>query len=301
MERKITIFHAKIVSDLDRGFENMLVGFHGQTIYHNSHEKISKQLGDGKLLNHLTKKKIIYNFRKKDISNNGEGAPLAPIFHQLLVSNNRIETPVCILNIGGISNITVINDKTDNTKIYSKDLGPGNCLMNSWVRKNSDLKYDKDGNLASSGEINTIILEQAQELYANRINKDKLSFDVSDFDISFARGLTLEDGVATLTEFTSKVISESLNDYLSYFDRKIKNVLVCGGGRKNKLLIKKIKNFTLSSVDLDLIDKYGVDGDYIESQAFAFIAIRSLKNLPITFPNTTGCKKPNSGGELIEN
>ena len=169
------------------------------------------------------------------------------------------------------------------------------------MRKNSDLKYDKDGNLASSGEINTIILEQAQELYANRINKDKLSFDVSDFDISFARGLTLEDGVATLTEFTSKVISESLNDYLSYFDRKIKNVLVLGGGRKNKLLIKKIKNFTLSSVDPDLIDKYGVDGDYIESQAFAFIAIRSLKNLPITFPNTTGCKKPNSGGELIEN
>ena len=111
------------------------------------------------------------------------------------------------------------------------------------MRKNSDLKYDKDGNLASSGEINTIILEQAQELYANRINKDKLSFDVSDFDISFARGLTLEDGVATLTEFTSKVISESLNDYLSYFDRKIKNVLVCGGGRKNKLLIKKIKKF----------------------------------------------------------
>ena len=103
LERKITLFHAKVIKELEFNYQDLLVGFHGQTIYHNSQEKISRQLGDGRLLNQLSKKKIIFNFRNNDILNGGEGAPLAPIFHQLIASQKKIQLPVCFLNIGGIS------------------------------------------------------------------------------------------------------------------------------------------------------------------------------------------------------
>ena len=186
LERKITLFHAKIIEHLNLNDET-IIGFHGQTIYHNSEEKISKQLGNGKLLNQLTKK-IVFNFRKNDILNGGEGAPLTPIFHKLLATQNNIKLPVCFLNIGGISNITIIRTIKNQIEIYSKDIGPGNCLMDSWIRKNSNKKFDYDGKLAASGSKNEIIFEQAQELYMNRNNKKKRSFDTNDFDISLSEG-----------------------------------------------------------------------------------------------------------------
>ena len=275
------------------------MGFHGQTIYHNPKEKISRQLGNGKLLNQLTKKRIVYNFRSNDILNGGQGAPLTPIFHHLICIQNKIQLPICFLNIGGISNITVIRDRSDLSKLFSKDIGPGNCLIDSWVRKNSDKKFDKDGLLAVSGTKNEIIYEQAQELYRNRNNKKKLSFDTNDFDISFVRGLSLEDGAATLTDFTASIISEELSLSLKNFREIIQNILLCGGGRKNEILLQKIKQNLSSDINLKFIDDYKIDGDFVESQAFAFLAVRTVRQLPISFPNTTGCKEPCVGGELI--
>jgi|TARA_B110000881_G_C18564027_1_gene511504 anhydro-N-acetylmuramic acid kinase len=301
VEREITLFHAKIIKELKFNNDDILVGFHGQTIYHNSKEKISRQLGNGKLLNQLTKKKIIFDFRSNDILNGGEGAPLTPIFHQLIATQKNISLPVCFLNIGGISNITIVKKPIGSLELFSKDIGPGNCLIDLWVRKNSKEKFDKNGKLASIGKRNEIILEQARELYSYRINKEKLSFDTSDFDISFVRGLSLQDGAATLTEFTGSIIGEELSSSLLKFNNKVKNILICGGGRKNKILLKKIKKNLSLDINLKLIDDYKVDGDFVESQAFAFLAIRSLLKLPISFPNTTGCLKPCSGGELIKN
>ncbi len=300
LERKITIFHAKIIKDLKLSNENILIGFHGQTVYHNSKEKISKQLGDGKLLSQLIQKKIIHNFRKNDLINGGEGAPLAPIFHQLVATQKNISMPVCFLNIGGIANITIVKKRIGSPDLLSKDIGPGNCLIDNWVRKNSNEKFDVNGKLASIGNINEIILEQAQELYLNRINKQKKSFDTNDFDISFARGLSLEDGAKTLTDFTASIIGEELSLSRKESD-KLNEILVCGGGRKNLYLINKIRENLPSDLKLKSIDEYKINGDFIESQAFAFLAIRSFLNLPISFPSTTGCKKPCSGGEIIEN
>ena len=301
LERKITLFHAKVVNEISGDKKIDIIGFHGQTIYHNSQEKISKQLGDGKLLSQLTKKNIIYNFRENDIKNGGEGAPLTPIFHQLLVTKYKLDLPTCVMNIGGISNITIIKEPVGSYSFTSRDIGPGNCLIDSWVRKNSKYKFDKDGFLASSGNRNDIIFEQAQELFANRLNQKKLTFDVNDFDVSFARGLSLEDGATTLTEFTASIIGAALFSHLSNESNKLWKVLICGGGRKNKILIEKIKNNTLKNIIIQSIDDYGVSGDFIESQAFAFLAIRSLLKLPISFPKTTGCLKPCSGGDLIKN
>ena len=300
LERKITIFHAEIIKELNIS-DDAVVGFHGQTIYHNPREKISKQLGNGKLLNQLTKKNVVYNFRSNDILNEGQGAPLTPVFHHLVCVQNKIKLPVCFLNIGGISNITIVKDRQNLSELISKDIGPGNCLIDSWVRKNSNKKFDKDGFLASSGIKNEIIFEQAQELYMNRNSKKKLSFDTNDFDISFVRGLSLEDGVTTITDFTASIISEELSLSLKNSKVKIQNILLCGGGRKNKALLKKIKESLLPDINLKLIDDYKLDGDFIESQAFAFLAIRSVQQLPISFPNTTGCKTPCVGGELIKN
>ena len=301
LERKITLFHAKVIKEINNDKKIDIVGFHGQTIYHNSQEKISNQLGDGKLLSQLTKKKIIFKFRQNDIKNGGEGAPLTPIFHQLIATKYKLDLPICILNIGGISNVTIVKEPTGTYGFTSRDIGPGNCLIDSWIRKNSKYKFDKDGFFASTGKRNDIIFEQGQELFSNRLNKKNLSFDVNDFDVSFARGLSLEDGVTTLTDLTARIIGTALFSLLSNASNNLRKVIICGGGRKNKVLVEKIKKNTLKNIIIQPIDDYGIDGDFVESQAFAFLAIRSILRLPISFPDTTGCLKPCTGGDLIEN
>lgn len=300
LERKITIFHAEVIKQLNID-DNAIIGFHGQTIYHNPSEKISLQLGNAKLLNQLTNKDVVYDFRRNDILNGGQGAPLTPIFHHLVCLQNKIKLPVCFLNIGGISNITLVNDKNNLSELISRDIGPGNCLIDGWVRKNSNKKFDKDGLLASTGTRNQIIFEQAQELYFNRKNKKKLSYDTNDFDVSFIRGLNFEDGVTTITDFTASIIGEELSITLKDSKKKILDVLLCGGGRRNKFLINKIKEHLSPLIKLKFIDDFKVNGDFLESQAFAFLAVRSLQNLPISFPSTTGCKSSCVGGKVIKN
>ena len=299
LERIITMFHIKLTSEILKSNEIDLIGFHGQTIYHNAREKISRQLGDGNLFSKLIGKTVIFNFRQNDIKNGGEGAPLAPVFHKLIVNQNKIHVPVCILNIGGIANISIINNyETDD--FNSRDIGPGNCLIDTWIRNNSNQKFDTDGKLASLGKINEIILEQAQELYSNRPNKKTFSLDVNDFDVSFARGLSLEDGAATLTDFTSRIIYAEILNSLTNFKKNFFKILVSGGGRKNKTLLNFIKNKALKNLTFETIDSIGIDGDFVESQAFAYLAIRSFIKQPISFPNTTGCKSPSVGGEIVK-
>ena len=300
LEIKITLFHAQAIKKIILNENIDLIGFHGQTIFHKPKEKISKQIGNGELLCQLTKKKVVYDFRKNDLKNNGQGAPLTPIFHQLISRVKNIKGPVCILNIGGIANFTAIIDHNIEN-LESSDVGPGNCLIDEWVRKNSKNKFDKNGLLASKGNINEIILEQVQDLFINTFDKKKNSLDTKDFDISFARGLSLEDGAATLTEFTSRIIASFLNDYLINLNDQKWKILLCGGGRKNKELINRIKKYISKKFIFELIDEYQINGDFIESQAFAYLAIRSFLGQPISFPRTTGCDYPVTGGVLVKN
>ncbi len=292
IEKEITIFHGKVVNQiLKKTKVNVdFIGFHGQTIYHKAEEKISRQLGDGKLLSKLTKKKVVYNFRQNDLDNGGRGAPLTPIYHKLLKEKFKLKLPLVILNIGGIANVTIID--FDN-HMFSYDIGPGNCLIDQWIRSRSKNKYDKDGKIAKSGKVKTTILNQALENFYNT-NQQK-SYDIKDFDLSFVRGLSLKDGAATLTEYTSEILFEQLK--ISH-DGPEENIILSGGGRKNEFLVKKIENKI--NIPLKLIDDFGIDGDFIESQAFAYLAIRSYHNLPISFPETTGVSKPCLGGVLIK-
>ena len=179
-------------------------------------------------------------------------------------------------------------------------MAPGNCLIDEWLRKNSNKKYDKNGEIANSGKVDKFIFNQSVENF--EINSIKESLDVKNFDLSFVKGLTLENGCATLTKFTAYLISQGLKKIDQSNNLVTKNYIVCGGGRKNKTLIKDINQFMgREEMILDNIDEYQINGDFVESQAFAYLAIRSFLNLPISFPNTTRCKKPSVGGVIIKN
>ena len=301
LEREITLFHATICKKIVSDYPSIdLIGFHGQTIFHNANEKISKQLGDANLLSSLLKKKVIYNFRENDLINGGQGAPLTPVFHQLLANQNQINLPACILNIGGIANITIISS-TNYNDLKSYDIGPGNCLLDEWIRKNSKERFDNNGELAKAGKTDEIILNQAIDNFNNIKNNNNLSFDVKDFDLNFVRGLSLEDGLSTLTDFTASLIYQSIITLINFDKSDELNVLICGGGRKNLSLITSIKDKLPSNVNICLIDSYKIDGDFIESQAFAYLAIRSFLKKDISFPKTTNVSKSCSGGVLTKN
>ncbi len=291
LEREITDFHIDIAIKILKEIDYDLIGFHGHTIYHNSDEKISKQIGLGAHLSKKTNKTVVYDFRQNDLKNGGEGAPLSPVYHLALVKSlynkKKLKLPISILNIGGIANITEINDEF---KISSRDIGPGNCLIDMWVRKNSKKLYDENGNLAKKGKTDKFIFDQYLDNYYYSKIGFKRSLDTNDFDVSFAKGLSFENGTTTMTDLTSELLSKKIGN---------NDIFVSGGGRKNKSLIFQLKNKIKNK--LFLIDDLNIDGDYIESQAFAFLSIRSYLGLPISFPSTTNCKKPSLGGVIVKN
>ena len=308
LEKKFTLFNAKIISEIINNSDQEidLVGFHGQTIFHNANIKVSKQLGDGKLLSSLTKKIVINNFRQNDLNHGGEGAPLTPIFHNLIskIINKKfqVKLPIIIINIGGITNVTQIEDYSNDSKkiFFAYDIAPGNCLIDQWVRNHNKSKFDKYGNYAASGKVDNLILNQAIDNF--EIKSFDKSLDIKDFDLSFVKGLSFEDGCATLTKFTAYLISDGLKKINERNNIFSNHYILCGGGRKNNFLIKSISEFLDNkNINLTDIDNYHFDGNFIESQAFAFLAIRSYLNLPISFPNTTRCKKAISGGEVFQN
>ena len=307
LNKELTLFHARIINKITKEADDKidLVGFHGQTIYHNPKNLISKQLGNGELLSQLVNTDVIYDFRQNDLKQGGQGAPLTPIFHNLIssiISNKyNIKNPIHILNIGGISNLTKTVPVSEIESIKGFDVGPGNCLIDEWIRNNSSKRYDEFGKIGRSGSVNELILNQAIDNF--KINTYTNSLDIKDFDTSFVRGLSLEDGCATLTKFTAYLIANGIK-YCHLSNNQIKeNYLICGGGRKNNFLIDCIKQelFNQKNINIDLIDNYNFNGDFIESQAFGYLAIRSYLNLPISFPGTTGCKNKVTGGVLARN
>ena len=307
LDRELTLFHGEIVNQIIKEIDLTvnLIGFHGQTIYHNPKNLISKQLGNGQLLSQLTNTDVIYDFRQNDLKHGGQGAPLTPIFHNLISSligiKHNVNCPINILNIGGISNLTKTVEMSEIDLIKGFDIGPGNCLIDEWIRNNSSYRYDEFGNIGKSGSVNELILNQAIDNFTTSSYSNSL--DIKDFDTSFVRGLSLEDGCATLTKFTAHLIANGIK-YCHQSNNQIQEIyLMCGGGRKNNFLINCIKQELLNqkNITIDIIDNYNFNGDFIESQAFGYLAIRSYLNLPISFPGTTGCKNKVTGGILAKN
>ena len=307
VEKKFTLFNSHLINEVigDINEDIDLIGFHGQTVFHDPKIQISKQLGDGRLLSSLFKKIVINNFRQNDLNHGGQGAPLTPIFHSLISKiiqkNFKLKLPINIINIGGITNITQIKEDLNNSiNFFAYDIGPGNCLIDDWVRNNKDLKFDKDGNYANIGKVDDLILNQAIDNF--EFKSYETSLDVKDFDTSFVKGLSFEDGCATLTKFTAYLIADGLRKINKQNNINPHHYIICGGGRKNKSLMQSIENYLVNkNIIIKDIDDYNFDGNFIESQAFAYLAIRSYLKLPISFPSTTRSKKAISGGDILQN
>lgn len=271
-----------------------LIGFHGQTIYHNSNIRKSIQIGNPNLLFNQFKVPIVYNFRENDLINNGEGAPLAPIYHKLIIEKNKFKQPSIFLNIGGISNLTYWDGKS----LIGFDTGPGNCLLDDYIKINTNNFYDKDGMIASKGSPSyKLIKNLLKDPFFDK--KPPKSLDRNYFNSSLKfiteANLSIEDAMSTLVEFTIKSIFNSLK----FLPKEIKSVFISGGGYHNKYLNSKlIERFKNKIINNNLCD---IDIDFIESELIAFIATRSFYKLPITFPTTTGVSKPITGGKIIFN
>ncbi|MDA9171071.1 anhydro-N-acetylmuramic acid kinase [Alphaproteobacteria bacterium] len=270
-----------------------IIGFHGQTIFHSSILKQSIQLGNAQKIADETKIKVIHDFRKNDLFNGGEGAPLAPIYHKYLIQKFNISLPCCFINIGGIANVTYYNKNNKEEILLGFDTGPGNVLMNDYVSKKLGQEYDYDGRIASQGSIdmNTVNNFLKNDFFHRGFPKSADRFDFHYlFEDRFFKHLEINDGLATLSYITAKTISDSLFN----LPKKTKNIIISGGGQYNKFLIKNIKK--LATTNLILADELNIKGDFIEAELIAYLSMRTIKKLPITFPETTGTKQPSTGG-----
>ena len=266
-----------------------LISLHGQTIFHDSAKKISIQLCNANLIKAEFNCQIIYDFRQNDLRNGGEGAPLVPIFHNLINKHLSLSGINAYLNIGGISNITIIK----NNRIASAfDTGPGMAILNDYIYYKKKKFYDKDGYDSSKGIINKNLINKLLKNHYFQ-KKPPKSLDKNYFNKSEFLKLPYYDACTSIVEFTAECIRKGITQSKYQID----NMILMGGGVKNKHLIRRIKD----KLNINVIEakEIGIDEDFIESQAFAYLGIRSFKKLPITFPQTTGVYKPVSGGKII--
>jgi anhydro-N-acetylmuramic acid kinase len=289
LERELTERHAAVVLRLiaeagKNPGEIGVVGFHGQTILHEPERHRTRQIGDGALLAKLTGIPVVNDFRSADMAAGGEGAPFAPVYHRALAAD--LEKPVAMLNVGGVSNVTWIGQ---DDALIAFDTGPGNALIDDWMLRHTGVPVDRDGALAKSGKVDeAAILHFLENPYLKRPAPKSLDRDAFK---GFSLGeMNAADGAATLTAITAASIAAGV----ACLPTAPKRWLVCGGGRHNPALMEALRARIGAAVDP--IEAIGWDGDLIEAQAFAFMAVRSLNRLPLSFPGTTGVKQPVTGG-----
>ena len=268
-----------------------LIGFHGQTVLHRAPKGEQKgqtlQIGNGQDIANSLEISTVYDFRTADVAVGGQGAPLAPIYHKCLI--RTAESVTAVLNIGGVSNITII---TPDGGLLASDCGPGNGPLDAWVSHHDLGAYDKDGLLSLSGTPDITLLEawMKRAFFQSAVPK---SADRYDFDVLSSMGsLSAEDGAASLAMFCALGVQNTLRKYMQSVD----NIVVCGGGRHNRAIMAALTQITNAMV-LDS-DDMGWEGDALEAQAFAYMAVRHIKGLPISFPGTTGVITPMTGGNL---
>jgi anhydro-N-acetylmuramic acid kinase len=290
VEREITLAHAEAVKQLmqEQGLKPEdigLIGFHGQTIAHDPGSKWTCQLGDGALLAKTSGIRVVNDFRTADVAAGGQGAPLAPVYHKALAAGR--EQPLAFLNIGGVANVTYVGEN----EIIAFDTGPGNALIDDWMLKKTRRKFDDDGAYAASGVVNDDVLEKlmAHEYFTAEPPK---SLDRNAFSLDLCEHLSVEDGAATLSAFTVAGIMRAHR----FLPARPREWIVSGGGRLNGTLMAALADWLEASVIP--IEDIGFNGDAIEAEAFAYMAVRSLCGLPISFPKTTGVPAPMTGGKL---
>lgn len=264
-----------------------IVGLHGHTVLHAPADGLTLQIGDGPRLAAQVGIDVISDFRSADVAAGGQGAPFAPLYHRALCGD--IDGPVVVLNIGGISNVTWIGDPAADPVAF--DTGPGNALMDDWVMSTTGQSCDMDGQISAKGRIDSATIARLLDNPYFDAPPPK-SLDRLDFSIDAVRHLSPEDGAATLARLTCETIVSNLR----HLPGSPARILVTGGGRKNPTLMSGLAELT--GVAVDRVEAVGWDGDAIEAQAFGFLAVRSLRGLPLSVPSTTGVPAPTTGGRL---
>jgi anhydro-N-acetylmuramic acid kinase len=267
-----------------------VIGFHGQTVIHRPKLKLTVQLGDGWSLAKRLGIPVVYDLRAADVQAGGQGAPLAPVYHQALAAAFP-ERPLAFVNIGGVANMTWIGG---NGEIAAFDTGPGNALLNDWCEKHTGKPMDRNGELAAKGKVDKKVLAKfASHPYFDQTYPKSLDRDA--FAVSVLRGLSLEDGAATLTHFTATSIARGVQ----HMPARPKLYIIVGGGRHNQTMMREIRAlFEPLGEKVMSAEEAGLNGDSIEAEAWAYLAVRSMKSSPITFPGTTGVPLPLTGGVL---
>lgn len=294
VERDITLFHADAVARLLQAnglaaAEVDVIGFHGHTISHRPQDRHTWQIGDGKLLAELTGIPVVNDFRSADVAAGGQGAPLVPVFHRALASG--IARPVAVLNLGGVGNVTWIGD---DDSLLAFDTGPGNALIDDWALAHTGRPVDEGGALARSGRSQGDAVARFADhpFFARTPPKSLDRDDFRQFAQGLVAGLDAADGAATLTAFTARAAGLAR----AHFPKPAVRWLVCGGGRHNPAVMAALA--AEFNVPVEAVETVGWDGDALEAQAFAYLAVRSVRGLPLTFPETTGGPRPLSGGRF---
>lgn len=286
--------HAEVVA----GFpEAEVVGFHGQTLAHDPRGRGTHQAGRGDLLARDTGRTVVWDFRTADVASGGEGAPLVPFFHFACAKGIGATGPVAFLNLGGVGNVTWVDLRAGAPEapgaLLAFDTGPGNALIDDFLLSRLGRAYDEDGAVAADGRPDPRVLA-ALETHPYLLRQPPKSLDRNDFHgfLDLVAPLSTEDGAATLAAVTAACVAAAAR----HFPEPAERWLVCGGGRLNRTLLGMIA--ASSNAPVEPVEAVGLDGDLLEAQAFAFLAVRVLRGLPTSAPGTTGVRLPVSGGRV---
>ena len=286
-ERVLTEFHAGAVKSLrEKAGAADLIGFHGQTILHRPDQGWTWQIGDGALLARLTGVDVINDFRSADVAAGGQGAPLMPLYHAARARQLGQPEPLVVVNIGGVAQVTYIRGDT----VLAFDTGPGNAPIDDWMQRHTGKPVDQDGTLAATGKVNEAALARMLDnIFFTRVPPKSL--DRMDFGMEAVEGLSAADGAATLTAFTAASLARAAE----HFPQEAKSWIVSGGGRHNRTLMAMLKERVGAPVIA--ADDMGWDGDALEAEGFAYLAMRAKLGLPLSLPTTTGVAQPMTGGK----
>ena len=299
-ERMVTALHAGAIkaflaaNDID-GKNIDAVGFHGQTLLHRPEKKLTVQIGDGAALAREIGIPVVYDFRAADVAAGGQGAPLVPVYHRALVQMIERPHPIAVLNVGGVANVTFIGGALDP---YACDTGPGNALIDDFMREHAGVAFDQAGVNAAKGQVDEDAVQRvlAHPFFAQKPPK---SLDRNDFRTWVAseaklEGKSVADGAATLTAITAASVAA----IVKLLPSPPQTWIVAGGGAQNATLLRMLKQ-RLAPATIETASAVGWNSDFVEAQAFAYMAVRHLRGLPISFPTTTGVTKAMQGGVLV--
>ena len=265
-----------------------LIGFHGQTVLHRPEARLTWQIGDGAKLARATGIDVLNDFRTADVLAGGEGAPLVPLYHAALVREiSGLTLPIAVVNIGGVANVTWVGKYG----VVAFDTGPGNALIDDWAMRYLGQPVDENGALARRGQVHKAALDDmlAHAFFERTPPK---SLDRLDFGAERVVDLSPEDGAATLTAFTAASIARALE----HFPEPATTWIICGGGRHNSVLMENLR--LLMNTPVISAESVGWRGDFLEAEAFAYLAVRARRGLALSLPTTTGVREPTTGGRF---